>query len=127
MNTCPADQVPRRLLIDTALNCLHDAGYTAPAKWAVTDEAGNLAYERSIASNWAADRGPFPVAYNGMRLYDDAVHFEVSSPVVRNPRDLVRYSLAGEVLVYLAAKAASERFEKPVAAYKNNLSTTVAD
>ena len=127
MNTCPPDQLPRRLLIDTALNCLHDAGYTAPVRWSVSDETGNLAYERGLASNWSADRGPFPAAYNGMRLYDDAGHFEVASPVVRNPLDSVRYSLAGEVLVYLAAKQASEQFGVPVVAYKNNLSTTVSD
>src|SRR5690606_29910530 len=58
---------------------------------------------------------------NGARLYVDHAHPEYSTPEVTNPRDLVKYDKAGELVMAEAARrAASLPNAAPVQLYKNN-------
>lgn len=123
MNTYPPDQLPRRTVVHTALNTLRTQGLVSSVGWSAADEVGNPEYERTLVRQWSLGEGPFPVAYNGMRVYDDAIHFEVGSPVYRDPLDAIVYAQVGEVFARRACRAASARLGVPVLAYHNNYST----
>ncbi len=123
VNTYPPDMLSRRFLIDFTLNEAKKAGYAATAAWSIEDEAGNLEYEKGIRSIWSLDEGPYQQAFNGMRIYNDAMHFEVSNPVCSDPLEMITYSRVGEVLVELAACKVGDKVELPVYSYKNNTST----
>jgi proteasome accessory factor A len=62
------------------------------------------------------------VLTNGARLYVDHAHPEYSSPEVTNPRDLVRWDKAGELVMLRAARALIANPVMPdVVLYKNNV------
>jgi len=59
---------------------------------------------------------------NGARLYVDHAHPEYSSPEVTNPRDLVLWDKAGELVMLRAARALAANPAMPdVVLYKNNV------
>ena len=121
----PYDPTTHRQLVHRALNVVHDEGYSAAVGWSQADEVGNLGYEQSLATLWSAAEGPYPACYNGMRVYDDAAHFEVSTPVYNSPVDAIRYSQAGEYLLRTACRRLSAGSGR-VHGYNNNLSTQPA-
>lgn len=125
INTYPPawDSFSRTMLVDAAMDGLVRKGYLLKVDWSVNDEVGNLAYERGLANMWLLGEGPYEFALNGMRVYDDAEHFEVSTPVYRTPLDSVVYDKVGEVYAYLGAEAARQRQGGRVFIYKNNIST----
>jgi proteasome accessory factor PafA2 len=57
---------------------------------------------------------------NGARLYVDHAHPEYSTPECTNPRDVVLWDKAGELIVAAAAKAISIPGQNPIVLYKNN-------
>ena len=57
---------------------------------------------------------------NGARLYVDHAHPEYSGPEVTTARDAVLYDRAGDVVMAMAAKAASRQLGREVRLYKNN-------
>lgn len=118
----PPDVRLQRQVVDEALNQLRHAGCTSRADWILEDEGGNLLYEQGLRRLWAASTGPFPVAYNGMRVYDDAGHFEVATPVCRTSWDLVIYCLVGELYALEGAERCAQHLGKAVHVYKNNVS-----
>lgn len=125
--TVPAEAVAeRRHVVHLALAALHRLGYTAAVPWSTADEVGNLGYEQSLAHAWTLSEGPYPLAYNGMRLYEDAMHLEVSTPLYADPLDAVVYSLAGEYLVHQSMQHLHKDGLSEVRAYKNNVSTRPA-
>ncbi|MEO5780309.1 MULTISPECIES: depupylase/deamidase Dop [Arthrobacter] len=88
-------------------------------------EAVALAYGRSeLETDGTDDPGALlmnMVLGNGARLYVDHAHPEYSSPEVTNPRDVVRWDAAGD-LVALAAvrRLAADPELPPINLYKNN-------
>jgi proteasome accessory factor A len=124
VNTYPplADSFSRNLLIDKAVEGLLEAGYISKARWSLDDEVGNLDYERDLLSFWMLPGEPHEAALNGMRVYNDAEHFETSTPAYRTPLDAVIYDKVGDVFTYLGIEKAKKSFAT-ARAYKNNLST----
>ncbi len=57
---------------------------------------------------------------NGARLYVDHAHPEYSTPECTNPRDVVLWDKAGELIVAAAARAVAIPGQNPIALYKNN-------
>jgi Pup amidohydrolase len=57
---------------------------------------------------------------NGARLYVDHAHPEYSTPECTNPRDVVLWDKAGELIVAAAARAISIPGQNPIVLYKNN-------
>ncbi len=57
---------------------------------------------------------------NGARLYVDHAHPEYSTPECTNPRDIVRWDKAGELVVSSAARAVDVPGQNPLVLYKNN-------
>ncbi|MFQ6084701.1 MAG: proteasome accessory factor PafA2 family protein [Candidatus Bathyarchaeia archaeon] len=116
----------RNRVISSAIMGLKEQGYISEVDWSIDDEIGNLEYEQGLPALWMAPVGPFEAALNGSRVYNDAEHFEVSTPAYRTPFDAVVYDKVGEIFAYWGAKATEKEFRR-VFAYKNNVSTTVSD
>ncbi len=58
---------------------------------------------------------------NGARYYVDHAHPEYSGPECTNPRDVVRWDLAGDEILRRSISAAVEQFDSlPINIYKNN-------
>ncbi len=57
---------------------------------------------------------------NGARLYVDHAHPEYSTPECTNPRDIVLWDKAGELIVSSAAASVSIPGQNPLVLYKNN-------
>jgi proteasome accessory factor PafA2 len=57
---------------------------------------------------------------NGARLYVDHAHPEYSTPECTNPRDVVLWDKAGELIVAAAARAIDIPGQNPIVLYKNN-------
>jgi Pup amidohydrolase len=57
---------------------------------------------------------------NGARLYVDHAHPEYSTPECTNPRDVVVWDKAGELIVAAAARAIDIPGQNPIVLYKNN-------
>ncbi len=57
---------------------------------------------------------------NGARLYVDHAHPEYSSPECTNPRDIVLWDKAGELIIAKAAAAVDIPGQNPLVLYKNN-------
>ncbi|MFY9913047.1 MAG: depupylase/deamidase Dop [Nocardioidaceae bacterium] len=57
---------------------------------------------------------------NGARLYVDHAHPEYSTPECTNPRDIVLWDKAGELIVSGAAASVSIPGQNPLVLYKNN-------
>ncbi len=119
----PPDAMDQRKFVDLNLLGLRKAGVTSHIPWSLADEVGNHTYEVGISRLWTGAEGPFPQSFNGMRIYNDSMHFEISSPVYADPWDAVIYSRAGELLVYQACCRVAEEIGVPAFAYKNNVST----
>ncbi|MFD0559861.1 proteasome accessory factor A [Stackebrandtia endophytica] len=80
---------------------------------ALYDPAESLADEDTGLAN--------VILTNGARLYVDHAHPEYSTPEVTNPRDVVLWDKAGEVVMAEAARrAASVPGSPPINLYKNN-------
>ena len=124
INTYPPaqDSFSRTFIVDAAMDGMVKQGYVLKIDWSVNDEVGNLAYERGLLNLWLLEEGPYEFALNGSRIYDDAEHYEVSTPVYRTPLDAVIYDKVGEVYAYFGMQAARQRHGK-VLTYKNNIST----
>ncbi|RLE52581.1 MAG: hypothetical protein DRJ33_03370 [Candidatus Methanomethylicota archaeon] len=124
INTYPPaqDSFGRTLIVDAAMDGMVKQGYVLKVDWSVNDEVGNLAYERGLVNLWLLEEGPYEFALNGSRIYDDAEHYEVSTPVYRTPLDAVIYDKVSEVYAYFGTQAARQKHGK-VLTYKNNIST----
>ncbi len=57
---------------------------------------------------------------NGARLYVDHAHPEYSTPECTNPRDVVLWDKAGELIVAAAARGIDMPGQNPIVLYKNN-------
>ena len=57
---------------------------------------------------------------NGARLYVDHAHPEYSTPECTNPRDIVLWDKAGELIIATAAAAVDIPGQPPLVLYKNN-------
>ncbi len=57
---------------------------------------------------------------NGARLYVDHAHPEYSTPECTNPRDIVLWDKAGEMIIAAAAEAVDIPGQNPLVLYKNN-------
>lgn len=108
-------------LIGRTMNAIKSLGYISEINWSVEDEVGNLTYERGLMDSWLFYKGPYEVALNGMRIYDDAQHLEFSTPVFRSPMDAVVYDKVAERLAFLGIKKLRET-HGDVFCYKNNTS-----
>ncbi|MEM3433639.1 MAG: proteasome accessory factor PafA2 family protein [Candidatus Methanomethyliaceae archaeon] len=108
-------------LIGRTINSIKDLGYVSALNWSVEDEIGNLTYERGLLDSWLFYEGPYEVALNGMRIYDDAQHLELSTPVFRDPLDAVVYDKVAERLAFLGIKRLKET-HGDLYCYKNNTS-----
>lgn len=60
------------------------------------------------------------ILFNGGRLYIDSQHPEYSTPEVTNPRDLVLFEKAGELVVKRAAQELASRHNIKIFVHKNN-------
>jgi len=108
-------------LVGRTINSIRDLGFVSGVNWSVEDEIGNLTYERGLMDSWLYYEGPYEVALNGMRIYDDAQHLELSTPVFRDPLDAVVYDKVAERLAFLGINRLKETHGE-VYCYKNNTS-----
>lgn len=108
-------------IIGRTMLAIKNLGYISEVGWSVDDEVGNLTYERGLMDSWIFYEGPYEVAFNGMRIYDDAEHLELSSPVFRSPIDAVVYDKVAERLAFLGVKKIRETHGN-YHCYKNNTS-----
>lgn len=108
-------------IIGRTMLAIKNLGYISEVGWSVDDEVGNLTYERGLMDSWLFYEGPYEVAFNGMRIYDDAEHLELSSPVFRSPIDAVVYDKVAERLAFLGIKKIRET-RGDYYCYKNNTS-----
>ncbi len=108
-------------LVGRTINSIKNQGFVSGVNWSVDDEVGNLTYERGLLDSWLFYEGPYEVALNGMRIYDDAQHLELSTPVFRNPLDAVVYDKVAERLAFLGVQRLRESHGE-VYCYKNNTS-----
>jgi proteasome accessory factor A len=88
-------------IIGRTILALKNLGFISKVMWSVEDEIGNLTYERGLFDSWLFTEGPYEIAFNGMRIYDDAQHLEFSTPVFRSPIDAVVYDKVAERLAFL--------------------------
>ena len=127
LNTDPQlalDQnVERRRLIATAIEGLKQVGFLFPnVSWAPKGEDGNFEYESSIYNLWPFKTRPPSVGKNGMRIYDDALHLEISTPVYSTSFEAVVYGKVSECLAFLASQEAKKSTGHPVYSYTSNIS-----
>lgn len=108
-------------LVGRIINSIRDLGFVSRLNWSVEDEVGNLTYERGLLDSWLFYEGPYEVALNGMRIYDDAQHLEFSTPVFRDPLDAVIYDKVAERLAFLGVRRIRETIGEAYC-YKNNTS-----
>ncbi|MCX8181846.1 MAG: proteasome accessory factor PafA2 family protein [Candidatus Methanomethyliaceae archaeon] len=108
-------------LIGRTMNSIKSLGFVTEVNWSVEDEVGNLTYERGLLDSWLFYQGPYEVALNGMRIYDDAEHLELSTPVFRNPIDAVIYDKVAERLAFLGIKYLRDKLGN-IYCYKSNTS-----
>lgn len=118
-----SSRCPPRRAVQLALDALARSDLVHAADWAVADETGNLGYEESLLAVWDPALARRPVLANGMRVYDDTGHFEVSSPVVAHPADALRYDRVADALAWAATTRAGASTGVALYAYKNNVST----
>ncbi len=117
----PSSGILLNRMIDEAIVGLKEKGFISDVEWSLNDETGNLAYERARAMQWTLPGSSTEQAYNGARVYNDAAHFEVSTPVYVNPVDSVIYERVSEYFAYLGT-ASLEKIPG-ACAYKVNTST----
>ena len=127
MNTDPPlildNNVDRRRLIAYAIQGLKEAGYLFPhVTWAVRAEDGNFDYENSLYRLWPFDTRLPAVAKNGMRIYDDALHLEISTPVYSSPKEALVYANVSEYLAFMASQKAQPLVGNPTYSYTSNIS-----
>ncbi|MGQ9760150.1 MAG: proteasome accessory factor PafA2 family protein [Candidatus Methanomethylicaceae archaeon] len=108
-------------LVGRTMNAIKDLSFVSEVSWSVEDEVGNLTYERGLLESWLFYQGPYEVALNGMRIYDDAEHLELSTPVFRNPLDAVVYDKVAERLAFLGIQHLKKTYGE-IYCYKNNTS-----
>ena len=98
------------------------------ARWDFEEEtplrdARGFDMTRSRGPQPAHRRGPraWPtILTNGARLYVDHAHPEYSTPECTNPRDVVRWDKAGELVGAGAAGSPRHARRDPIVLYKNN-------
>ncbi|MCX8170316.1 MAG: proteasome accessory factor PafA2 family protein, partial [Candidatus Methanomethyliaceae archaeon] len=108
-------------IIGRTLLAIKNLGYISEVGWSVDDEVGNLTYERGLMDSWLFYEGPYEVAFNGMRIYDDAEHLEFSTPVFRSPIDAIVYDKVAERLAFLGIQQVRKTHGEYYC-YKNNTS-----
>ncbi len=127
MNTDPPlaldDNVERRRLIANAIEGLKESGFLFPhVTWAVRGEDGNLAYENSLYRLWPLGTRLPAVGKNGMRIYDDALHLEIATPVYSTPVEALVYAKVSEYLAFMASQKVRPMVGRPVYCYTSNIS-----
>ncbi len=127
LNTDPPlsldENVERRRLIANAIEGLKKRGVLFPnVVWALKGEDGNFDYETSLYRLWPFKTRPPCVAKNGMRIYDDALHLEISTPVYTTPFDAVIYAKVSEVFTFFASQEATRSIGRQVYGYTSNIS-----
>jgi len=118
------ENVKRRELIAHAIEGLKKKGFLlSHVTWALKGENGNFEYENSIYKLWPFETQPPSVAENGMRIYEDSLHLEISTPIYTTPQDAVIYGKVSEYLAFLAAQEAEAIIDRSkVYCYTSNLS-----
>jgi hypothetical protein len=111
LNTDPPlrldENVERRRLIARAIDGLGQAGVLFPnVSWSLKGEDGNPAYENSLSKLWPFETPPPVVGKNGMRIYDDALHLEISTPVYSSAEAAVAYAKVSEYIAFLGSQQA---------------------
>lgn len=127
LNTDPPlgidENVERRRLIASAIEGLRQVGLLFPnVIWALKGEDGNFEYETSLYKLWPFKTHPPSVGKNGMRIYDDALHLEISTPVYSTPFEAVVYAKVSEYLAFLGSQEARLSTERQVYSYTSNIS-----
>lgn len=127
LNTDPPlsldENVERRRLIASAIEGLKKGGILFPnVVWALKGEDGNFDYETSLYKLWPFKTRPPSVAKNGMRIYDDALHLEISTPVYSTPLDAVIYAKVSEYFTFSASQEATRSIGRQVYGYTSNIS-----
>ncbi len=127
LNTDPPlrldENVDRRRLIASAIEGLKNAGILFPnVVWSVKGEDGNLEYENSLARLWPLTTRPPAVSRNGMRVYDDALHLEIATPLYSSAKDAVVYGKVSEILVFLGSQQATRSVGRTTYSYTSNIS-----
>ncbi|MFB3884643.1 MAG: proteasome accessory factor PafA2 family protein [Thermodesulfobacteriota bacterium] len=115
--------VERRKLIANAIEGLKKRGRLFPnAVWGLKGEDGNFDYETSLRRLWPLETRPPCIGKNGMRIYDDALHLEISTPVYTTPFDAVIYAKVSEYFTWIASQEASQSIGRQVYGYTSNIS-----